>query len=307
MNGPQSRTARSINRRSCGRWAVCVVCTASPFDASLIIEQHPPPHSFVQLRHAAEALGLEIERRPVGPQDLSEHDLPCIAWLQQSGADVSPDADTPTAAAPTEPADAASGNGGEDPAKAPGPDASSDAAEAAEIAPKLVLIARNHGGRLLYFHAGQDTPRYATPHESPSLFEAVAYPVRPEEEPAPADEAETTPRKFGFRWFVPELLRYKRVWRDILIASQLFQVLGLSMPLFTQVIIDKVISGLMLELQRYSCPYVVRSSAECGLRKSALQVWITAFLLLLKSRSNRPDAPLWKGLQSSHRGYGRKW
>ena len=46
---------------------------------------------------------------------------------------------------------------------------------------------------------------------------------------------------FNFRWFVPELLRHKSVWRDVLLASLALQLVTLATPLFTQAIIDKVV------------------------------------------------------------------
>jgi subfamily B ATP-binding cassette protein HlyB/CyaB len=46
---------------------------------------------------------------------------------------------------------------------------------------------------------------------------------------------------FGFRWFIPELIKHKNIWRDILLASLLLQLIGLATPLFTQVVIDKVV------------------------------------------------------------------
>jgi ATP-binding cassette, subfamily B, bacterial HlyB/CyaB len=48
-------------------------------------------------------------------------------------------------------------------------------------------------------------------------------------------------RRFGFSWFVPELLRHKKVWRDVLLASLALQMVMLVTPLLTQVIIDKVV------------------------------------------------------------------
>lgn len=52
---------------------------------------------------------------------------------------------------------------------------------------------------------------------------------------------ETVKKHFGFRWFIPELLKHKRIWRDVLLASLAIQLVGLATPLFTQVIIDKVV------------------------------------------------------------------
>jgi len=44
-----------------------------------------------------------------------------------------------------------------------------------------------------------------------------------------------------FRWFVPELLKHRSVWRDVLVASFILQLVALATPLFTQAIIDKVV------------------------------------------------------------------
>mgnify|MGYP003549205605 CR=1 FL=1 len=48
-------------------------------------------------------------------------------------------------------------------------------------------------------------------------------------------------RGFGFRWFVPELARHRRIWRDVLVASFVVQLIALAVPLASQTIIDKVI------------------------------------------------------------------
>src|SRR5258706_1857372 len=60
------------------------------------------------------------------------------------------------------------------------------------------------------------------------------------EEPGARDAA-LTDRPFGLRWFVPELLRHKALWREVLAASLVLQVIALLVPLCTQVIIDKVV------------------------------------------------------------------
>ncbi len=57
-----------------------------------------------------------------------------------------------------------------------------------------------------------------------------------------AESPEAQKKPFGFSWFVPELLRHKTIWRDVLLASLAIQLVGLATPLFTQVIIDKVIA-----------------------------------------------------------------
>jgi len=56
-------------------------------------------------------------------------------------------------------------------------------------------------------------------------------------QPPAGDQSE----KFSFWWFVPSLLRYKKVLIEVFIASFFVQLFGLANPLLTQVIIDKVL------------------------------------------------------------------
>jgi subfamily B ATP-binding cassette protein HlyB/CyaB len=48
-------------------------------------------------------------------------------------------------------------------------------------------------------------------------------------------------RKFDLAWFVPAILKYKRILVEVLVASFALQLFGLVTPLFFQVIIDKVL------------------------------------------------------------------
>ncbi len=47
--------------------------------------------------------------------------------------------------------------------------------------------------------------------------------------------------KFGFGWFYSQMLNYKKIIGEVLIASFILQLFGLVTPLFTQVILDKVL------------------------------------------------------------------
>jgi subfamily B ATP-binding cassette protein HlyB/CyaB len=60
-------------------------------------------------------------------------------------------------------------------------------------------------------------------------------------EAADPDASARSQRTFGFGWFVPELLKHKAIWREVLIASLVLQLMALAFPLFTQTIIDKVV------------------------------------------------------------------
>jgi subfamily B ATP-binding cassette protein HlyB/CyaB len=46
---------------------------------------------------------------------------------------------------------------------------------------------------------------------------------------------------FGFKWFLAEIATYKRIIGEVLLGSFIVQLFGLITPLFTQVILDKVI------------------------------------------------------------------
>jgi len=47
--------------------------------------------------------------------------------------------------------------------------------------------------------------------------------------------------KFGFKWFYLEILKYKSIITEVLLGSFVVQLFGLITPLFTQVILDKVV------------------------------------------------------------------
>ena len=46
---------------------------------------------------------------------------------------------------------------------------------------------------------------------------------------------------FGFKWFIPAIVKYRRLFSEVLLASFFLQLFGLVTPLFFQVIIDKVL------------------------------------------------------------------
>ena len=53
-------------------------------------------------------------------------------------------------------------------------------------------------------------------------------------EPAQSQE------KFGLGWFLPAVLRYRKLLGEVLLASFTLQLLGIATPIITQVVIDKV-------------------------------------------------------------------
>jgi subfamily B ATP-binding cassette protein HlyB/CyaB len=47
--------------------------------------------------------------------------------------------------------------------------------------------------------------------------------------------------KFDFTWFIPAIVKYRKFLGEVLVASFFLQLFGLLTPLFTQVVIDKVL------------------------------------------------------------------
>ncbi|MCC6197277.1 MAG: peptidase domain-containing ABC transporter [Burkholderiales bacterium] len=103
------------------------------------------------------------------------------------------------------------------------------------------LLAKVEAGRVLVFPAGTNEPRVRPRAEVEAAFTGIALEIASSAVCAPDEEDGAPARGFGFRWFVAELLRHKRIWRDVLVASLLIQLIALATPLCSQVIIDKVI------------------------------------------------------------------
>ena len=102
---------------------------------------------------------------------------------------------------------------------------------------------------------------------------------------APRRAVADAPVRFGFRWFIPELLKHKTVWRDVLAASLVLQLVGLTTPLFTQVIIDKVVVH-----QTGSTLLAIAGGLAMFLIFNAFLTWLRQYFIL--HTGNRIDAVL---------------
>ncbi|MGH8857418.1 MAG: peptidase domain-containing ABC transporter [Polaromonas sp.] len=99
------------------------------------------------------------------------------------------------------------------------------------------------------------------------------------------DQPQAGSASFGFRWFVPELLKHRKVWRDVLWASLVLQLLALGLPLFTQAIIDKVIVH-----QTESTLIAIAIGMAIFMMATAILTWVRQYLVL--HTGNRVDAVL---------------
>lgn len=56
------------------------------------------------------------------------------------------------------------------------------------------------------------------------------------------DIADSSTGAFGFRWFIPTILKFKKEFITVLTAIFVVQLLGIMTPVMTQVVVDKVLS-----------------------------------------------------------------
>lgn len=231
-------------------WLLGSLCSLYriPFDPKLVEQDFPPPHSLATFHEAARALGFKTGQS-AHPADWQKLPLPAIAFLR---------------AVPE-----------------------SSAEEAVKTIP--VLILKTDGHKLLYFRAGSQTPETLTVDEAATQFAPELILASREasgtnkEGEIPGFEVEK--KEFGFKWFIPELLKHKTIWRDVLLASLAIQLVGLATPLFTQVIIDKVVVH-----QTHSTLIVLGIGLVMFMLFTSGMSWLRQYLVL--HTGNRIDAVL---------------
>ncbi|MGY3614415.1 peptidase domain-containing ABC transporter [Bradyrhizobium sp. USDA 10063] len=80
---------------------------------------------------------------------------------------------------------------------------------------------------------------------------------------------------FGLRWFIPELARQWRLFADVAIAAIMLYALGLAIPIFFQLVIDKV-----LVHESFTTLYVLAAGATAALAFDAMFGFLRRYLLL---------------------------
>ena len=283
----QSHVTPHILQRDDVIWAMGSFCALNrkPFDAELLLKQFPPPYSSDSLIHAARALGFRIKRQTCNAEAVAKLNLPCMVLLhaaeELAQADiVKTDAAQESEAVALTTTDAATQSEEALLASIKLP----ELPPLAKVHPAIVVQASEKG--MVLFEVGTNTPKVMTHEEFALRYADAAFLLALEtkgiQDP---DGAITKQAEFGFRWFIPELLKHKRVWRDVLIASLIIQLLALGTPLFTQVIIDKVVVH-----RTQSTLIVIGIALAVFMIFSALLSWVRQYLIL--HTGNRVDAVL---------------
>jgi len=238
-------------------WGLQGICQLHriPFAPSLILQQFPPPYSLVSLHQAATALGLRSGLRDALVTDLPDLPVPFVALLKPT-----------TFFAKEE-------NGGSPADEHPQPY-------------RLAIVVKCDSHSISYYEKSRQNPFTTTTKEFERLFAGkvmLCVPSAPELKGP--DAAADGRREFGFRWFVPELFRHKAIWRDVLLASLAIQLMALATPVFTQVVIDKVIVHHTI-----STLVVIGIALGVFIIFTAVMSWVRQYLVL--HTGNRIDAVL---------------
>jgi subfamily B ATP-binding cassette protein HlyB/CyaB len=240
-------------------WVLGSLCQLHrvPFDPALLLQQFPPPYDRAAVLGAAKALDFKVGEKAVSGKELTGVPLPCAAILKRSerGSQAQSDAGSESASAQEAPA----------------------------AKPALIVKAGDQG--FLYFEAGSNTPHQLPLDQFEVRFEPEVMLIAKAAAEAVDPDLPLSRPAFGFRWFVPELLKHKRIWRDVLTASLAIQLVALATPLFTQVVIDKVVVH-----QTQSTLWVVGTALIMFMLFSTVMTWMRQYLVL--HTGNRVDAVL---------------
>jgi len=235
-------------------WSVGSFCALSriPFDHNLLLQQYSPPYTTDSLIKAMRDLGFKCKIHASPVKKLDKLTLPFLAVMKNEDKT----------------------------------DEKENEAQVSVQKASCVIVSDITLEKVVLFKAGTNTPIEMTIESfQKNYLGFVILAAKQNEDVNDPDAVSTRNEKFGFRWFIPELLRYKRVWRDVLLASLVIHMLALGTPLFTQVIIDKVVVH-----QTQSTLIAIGIGLAVFMIFSSLLTWVRQYLVL--HTGNRVDAVL---------------
>lgn len=232
-------------------WGLQGICQLHriPFSRSLVTQQFPPPHDLPALQKAATGLGLKSGLREASISELAALPTPFIAVLAPVQASVIPE-------------------------------------EPGRQLLQIVIVTRCEHEGLTYLEEGRQRPATSSLGAFAARFAGQVMVAVPAAQDIKTDESGVErPAGFGFHWFLPELMRHRAIWRDVLLASLAIQLMALATPVFTQVIIDKVVVH-----HTTSTLAVIGIALGVFIVFTAAMTWVRQYLVL--HTGNRIDAVL---------------
>ncbi|MEW6374774.1 MAG: type I secretion system permease/ATPase, partial [Thermodesulfobacteriota bacterium] len=100
---------------------------------------------------------------------------------------------------------------------------------------KFIVLAKTDSDKVLIFDPVEGKPKLLPKDDFSSKWGKKIILLTYRKSIAPSE------RPFGISWFVPSIWKYRKPFSEVLTASLILQIFGLVTPVFTQVIIDKVL------------------------------------------------------------------
>ncbi len=243
-------------------WALGAISRLSriPFAAELVAQQFPPPHSLATLLQATAALGFKAQRHASDANEIQRVPLPCVAVLR--------------------PSEASAERPGEAGAQARQSQHDNKSPHA------LAIVVKADAASIVIVEPGAASGATLTTEDFNLRYagELMLYAQLPK----PLSDADAVAGRqefFGFSWFIPELLKHNAIWRDVMAASFAIQLIALATPIFTQIVLDKV-----LVHQTLNTLIVIGIALAVFLVFNAGMSWIRQYLVL--HTGTRVDAVL---------------
>jgi subfamily B ATP-binding cassette protein HlyB/CyaB len=235
-----------------------------PFDERLVTSQLSPPYDYESVARAARLLGLRAAWKTLPAARLKKIAAPFVVLL------------APVISEPQH--------------VDPGVDRESlPSLDPEAPVPRLAFVLRLEEDRVAFFEQGAASHTILPLAEFQARYAGMVLQATPKNKPLVDPDAKAaTGTHFGFRWFLPELLKHRKVFRDVLLASLAIQLMALATPLFTQVVIDKVVVHHTINTLT-----VIGIGLAVFMVFSAAMTWVRQYLIL--HTGNRIDAVL--GLQ----------
>lgn len=100
---------------------------------------------------------------------------------------------------------------------------------------RFIVLARTDTDRVLIFDPMEGKPKILPRDDFTSQWQKKVILLTYRKSTAPSE------KPFGLTWFLPSIWKYRKPLTEVLIASLILQIFGLFTPVFTQVVIDKVL------------------------------------------------------------------
>ncbi|WP_240162261.1 peptidase domain-containing ABC transporter [Glaciimonas sp. PAMC28666] len=274
-------------------WALQAICILhnKPFSMALAMQQLAAPYTVCSMISAVTSYGFDTGLRRRSIAQLHEESFPAVVWLTPPALMGAAARRDPLLRDPAPSDEAGKSTELAFLATHVTPNVIADkitsvSPEMAEVTPALLLKANASG--IVVLEKGSISTNTLSLAEFSLRYCGYLTPISVKADLGRDIDSEAEARRrhaFGFSWFIPELLKHKKIWQEVLLASLVIQLVALATPLFTQTIIDKVVVH-----RTESTLIVIAIGMAIFMLFSAVLSWLRQYLVL--HTGNRVDAVL---------------